>query len=1443
MDFDFLADLHKSQCFTTCEVSNPAKSSDFGADGFTASLTDWHELLQVTAPDDTCGIVFVRGQFPNSPGAILARAQRRDDIGGKGTFGTRLQPADLDTDLELGERLAQGWINFRWPFTQYELRRKGDPEASGIYEEISFVRSGTVFQIIRIKWGRDGSSLSDLDSSDVREKHTLKIKTGGVIRFGCPCSNSGPPDIDTFVLTSAGDGTRLNCASEKYQKRLELQLSVNGIRQKIAHSLQGIEIDEIHGTEVDISSIHRIEVSGSNPTFLVSTYGLRHSNSDAKTAEKEDFLELDDYLGIRNKSVHMTDRLWTALCSSNYEASEAAEFCVVGRCIEQIVCVSAVPIPSPAGIASPYKNPLDEFSLNPKGSQRGDISLEQDEITETALLCNIMTPQYVDVQCAFFQIRALVKCYNFISTRHFEPDLLESSRSLDAIREAYLTKLRRFIRSSLIWLINTEMKPGRLLLALKSDAPLELISAAGKLRKCEKNRASLSKSIDQTYNQACYAMLAVWYAMKNCPVVVTDSFKFEILLPQLNKAYEAVQKRASRDKEPTPKNDVLQWLHLSCLFLICNETFGKNNNGKEFDGFAASGLDRQEVLRTQQKFEKYVSRLKTIQIESYSMEHEELERVLLLSEELGLDTIQTPFTSSLALSRAAHTRRRLLDRRRTTIFKPGPKPWKGSRITSNGPWELLCTNHQSFLRVADDSDVRAARDRLFEFLTADYSFMTSWDRADSRMIGKWWDFEAASVICATLLDLKVEGKLRSAMSITTAEGRRMSQSFGTLTSPLGPEEHQSPIEEIHTDEPIRDIGAILLEIKKAQEESNRNLLRQLQVHDEIGANVAIKAFEWMAYKPDQLFHPDWWVQSLHDTPEIYQVTQTKDLPLRRDIRRYLRGRDSLEVIQYPDYSPANINKKIPAEDLQFLSVFDFRLTSMFTFDLDTTSIKPPISATPPSDTTRGSRPSGKDQGKPQKSKAKQSTNIYSTSELETHRNNLFHRLNDSLVDLGTKHRVLFAEKCSPSLVGSFIYMWHPDALDTIDSYFGATSRFAENREALMWTTSITISHWSIRPTSLSKEHHERFNENRNNGEFPPQSIANLGSTKKQRRILETLKGADIVEERSSSLVITGDPQGYLWICSIWSSLTDSQSLSSPVGFLPKLMQRFIHQQTCSRCLVFLVLLGHLCEKLAGEYETILSQLDVIVGLGDKVLLEGLEWGTDEAVDRLKKLLWGLEALRVFNDRLSASLAQVQKAQEAMERTIKQEAGQQHVDLLQEYNNVIEEFEKRYGMLSDVHITTQLKISQITGLRDGISTVTNVEDSQTALRDSKTTIRQGNNIRMLTYITIAYLPLGFVTGLFSIAHASFMDSAGNGGFAILVVVFVLGTYALALSLESIIDQWKRLKKEKWRASHVTRHPPNHHDDDSRLSFNALGSCWGLRRRRDSEEGDDKISRAA
>ncbi len=348
--------------------------------------------------------------------------------------------------------------------------------------------------------------------------------------------------------------------------------------------------------------------------------------------------------------------------------------------------------------------------------------------------------------------------HDFIANRHFDPDLLERFQSREAIRTSDLNKLRDLIRTSLVWLINTDMKPSKLLFALGSqeEPPDMETHPSERLAQCEKNRISMSH--DQTYNQACYATLAVWYTFKYCPQAINDQFKSVVLLPKLHRAFEIVQKRAGRDKDPTPKNDVLQWFHLCCFYLICSGQFPPDANGEATDGFTASGLDPHEVLKTQQKFEKYVSRLKTSQIEAYSIEHEELHRVILLGEELGLDAVPTQFTNSLATARADQTKRWLADRKRTTRFNPGPASWKSSRITSNGPWELLATNHQSFLRIAEEVTIKAARERLFEFMLSDFTFMTSWDYADCNMIGKWWNQEPARLICATLIDLRNEGK-------------------------------------------------------------------------------------------------------------------------------------------------------------------------------------------------------------------------------------------------------------------------------------------------------------------------------------------------------------------------------------------------------------------------------------------------------------------------------------------------------------------------------------------------------------------------------------------------------------------------------------------------------------------------------------------------------------
>jgi hypothetical protein len=218
----------------------------------------------------------------------------------------------------------------------------------------------------------------------------------------------------------------------------------------------------------------------------------------------------------------------------------------------------------------------------------------------------------------------------------------------------------------------------------------------------------------------------------------------------------------------------------------------------------------------------------------------------------------------------------------------------------------------------------------------------------------------------------------------------------------------------------------------------------------------------------------------------------------------------------------------------------------------------------------------------------------------------------------------FSKQCSPELLGAWIYLWHPDALDTIDDYFGTESRFVNSKEKLKWITSINIaqyvSHqsvvpsfylgrcllffesWTLRPDALSDRDLDRFDENRSNGDFPPRSVARLGldSAKKTRRRKKKLatEALPIVDERSSCLVMSGDQQGYFWQCSVWSSVTDAEGVAEQsIRATEKVLHHFINRQGSARCLVFLVLLGHLCEHVAIHYDDVLSRLDDILGLG------------------------------------------------------------------------------------------------------------------------------------------------------------------------------------------------------------------------------------------------------
>jgi hypothetical protein len=85
-------------------------------------MNNGHDLLHLTAPDDNCDLLFVRGSFSNNSNAILARAQR--GAGGKSTFDLKVFP-DTSSAYTVGQVYHQGLVNFLWPYIERELSCPG----------------------------------------------------------------------------------------------------------------------------------------------------------------------------------------------------------------------------------------------------------------------------------------------------------------------------------------------------------------------------------------------------------------------------------------------------------------------------------------------------------------------------------------------------------------------------------------------------------------------------------------------------------------------------------------------------------------------------------------------------------------------------------------------------------------------------------------------------------------------------------------------------------------------------------------------------------------------------------------------------------------------------------------------------------------------------------------------------------------------------------------------------------------------------------------------------------------------------------------------------------------------------------------------------------------------------------------------------------------------
>lgn len=74
-----------------------------------------------------------------------------------------------------------------------------------------------------------------------------------------------------------------------------MQLFINGVSQDLAPSATHMDVEAVHRTETDLSSLHRIELAENEQLFVVSTFSLRYP-------EEEEELSINECLKNRRLS-------------------------------------------------------------------------------------------------------------------------------------------------------------------------------------------------------------------------------------------------------------------------------------------------------------------------------------------------------------------------------------------------------------------------------------------------------------------------------------------------------------------------------------------------------------------------------------------------------------------------------------------------------------------------------------------------------------------------------------------------------------------------------------------------------------------------------------------------------------------------------------------------------------------------------------------------------------------------------------------------------------------------------------------------------------------------------------------------------------------------------------------------------------------------------------
>lgn len=1422
--------------------SNFASSFDFGHEGYAASCNYGGELIHLSAKSASQGLIFARGNRCTSLSSSLAQAQ--GEFGGPATFGLEVSrnrdpgtPSGVAGDkfekmhqgfasqssFRPGQMIERGSFSHRWPFHEYLLLLNDNPKSKmdnrtfGTYSILSFIEEGVCYQVLRLEADARHDSTA-ATTANVGQRIVLTV--GGDLFFQTfaqatkrredavtkqnvsvtsadydKTANHPPPRAKAERSETAAT---VRVFSEDKTIVVEYQAYWIGPNQKpfrlqLNESKECVDSSGKEGRHAAYNAYLDFRQGQLNDgAVFVAAFRIRDAASVKLEVEEDEEEGWNPQIDSARFYKHVvadpcssgaTGNLWETIFLERGQSGAGllcllSEAHLVGRCIAKILDVEMCPT-----------------TIRTVGSS---------DVEALAPVSNIFVYPNVDLKAAFWKIRFLVRLHNFLTNlikkrSQFFDSLEDQKKTLKSITyriERAIEGVTRFLTEALL---RSQGRSQQLLL--------------------------MPDNFVHGESNYYYVLPTIYYVHRH----MTSLSLVNSLSGPVSKWELSVEERFPRDSfnfDSCDRDKVvfLKWYHYASQLKLQQEKVivSPQDQGQQ---------TLEEKARDLCRGVKVASAAKLTSRRPYEADDEIFDRLALLGPELNFTEPSDTLIERLS-------KERITQRSFTTNLNPGWREQYDHRATT-GPWEIYALCHHSRLMVMsaemsakkDDADGTSVdyevekfeqlKTRLCHFLNSEGTVVPCWERAYSNASRGWLRSEATAIVAYTLVD--INDKLLSqttADEVNRSPSRRSGRNWDNTGAGIRPRTSQQSLkssEMVYREQMMGDMHEI--------RDSWRYALRKVDNLEVTRAQEAQSQSErWLSiFEPPAKYHPEGFVESLKDTPWIYNgPTLANRVIIQGTLKDFVtwwdRGHPGVNSDHFTENKLHDIleNEFITGimQDQDILSVTDI---------VDPDNMSEGLSGTV-QQTILTIGPSEQDLNKGIKL--------------------VLSKLNENLVNQNVQHRFLTVRRLPPGFLDYLIYVLQPRSTACLTNHVLNLSRFTcQKRDK--WAASITLKTWY--PYTFDEDAMSSNEKTRAQNLIPlappldkilqrphrDQTHLYFHRSKflKSHRLMLSPKTGLLLKVSSISLA-TND-FGDFSKCLIISTIYTDRDVEKVACKAQTLWQTFAHQPQTARCLVFLLLLGSLCKEMAKWYARSAELLTDTPTVTDTHAPRGASTGNSgaasgkksnayipifdpyindpakflEMLDNNRELkacynadneisgayrsssndvakYWLRGAKRSFLLQIQISLKEcvetTQQAKEDLMAQILEDQLNRGPDLERSCQWYLGTFEDQFSRLKAVSYVLDGQIETISRSMDVFSNVSGMVDSKASLDQSRT-------IQKLTYLTIAYLPMGFLAAIFAIPPDQLVTFSGMGlnWFIYAILIMLAATSLAAWQMDPVI----------------------------------------------------------